>query len=96
LEKPSQQKSINLITPAYSFVTVNASQSFTWGTVVAAVFYQLKIDSCDFTTAGYQIADTALKATVCVRIFWKYRWYVQAVNFSFFTIYGDTNALTAH
>lgn len=98
LEKPTQQKKINLITPVDHLVTVNTTQSFTWGPVQGTTYYQFQLASPDFTSASYLVADTALKGTAysAVLVPGHYAWCVQAVNSSSVTVYSDTNTFTVH
>ena len=98
LEKPPQQKSINLITPVDHLVTVNTHQSFSWGAVQGATYYQLQLASPDFASATYLVADTALNGTEyeAVLALGKYEWCVKAVNSSSVIVYSDTNTFTVH
>ena len=97
LEKPPQQKSINLITPVNHLVTVNTSQSFSWGAVAGTTYYQLQLASPDFTS-GHLVADTSLKGPLYSGVLapGRYEWCVQAVNSSSVTLYSDTNSFTVH
>lgn len=93
LEKPPQQKAIHLITPVNHQVTVNTNQTFSWGSVQTATYYQFQLAFPDFSADSNMLTDSALKGTVYETTLarGKYEWCVQAISPSSVTVYSDTN-----